>query len=875
MKKSFLITIWLLTALLVLGVSCKKSGVEEPATPPVEEKTPAWPVPVTLNVVGGESISLFIEPNMEWSVTLSDNNAGLFWLMNNGSRVESLSGGEGRYNVIVGVSDDNLGITGVATVSMKMKNETRTIATITRPGLSGEYPDLVQANVYGSGTYDLVIAPNIDWTLELSEFSDSETSKQYFWIVGDNNTRLTETSGGPGSRHIYVGHSGDDADLTVKCTLTMTMITDSSDDMQESRAILSLTRPGLSSLFPAEESKSMAGGEEYTFEASFPMDWELKLSSDKYFSMSEGTAAATSVKGKGGESKSIRFKASESDPGVDGKASVSLTMGGTTKTILQLVRPAVQVDFPDYKEVEIAAEEKYKLEVNMDSPFKITIPSAARTYFHIEDGTQQSYEVSYGAGYHEINICSKPNTLDFDNDHECVVSMTMSGVTKDILKITVRKLERTLKLYRAVLDPEYEGWKLNSDGSTFYEEIPAGSPIEFVFNPYGNRNEFMIRIKAEASFQWNVNKWPAWIDEESLLNANERDADVRDLLLDTSKLNLDGMNGEITFTDISSGVSAVEVVTYSVSVPSSRDIAYAYFDYYIDDDSVAALQFDSAGQYVSGDQIAEQASGIIVGQQSAKLCLAGPTADASSWQTSPSYANIEYEAWAAGSPLQARAFTLKLSPNAGYTRNMYLLLFADGTIPSDLVSADGLNQAYAANVVATINQQGDAGYADGRLLDIMDQAGALLAGAKFEKLDGSSDTAQKIRSTLNSPDLEVWDLTYKTVNDTSAGWPMPTAYAASFRVTGYGFEDLNGKANDHEETQALLNALGISNPLNLSMLQHYANKTYFGIEITDNNPAAGREGVMVLYSDYDADNAESEGTPVIAFHVIYNPNAAF
>lgn len=114
-------------------VSC-----EEPA--PVEQ-TPDPIFPTTVlneTVAAGGSVDITIEPNLAWEVSISGEGSGnMFWLDDDGRKKTKISGKEaGKVTLTVMFSEtEEFDINRVCDVTLTMAEESKKIATITRPSI--------------------------------------------------------------------------------------------------------------------------------------------------------------------------------------------------------------------------------------------------------------------------------------------------------------------------------------------------------------------------------------------------------------------------------------------------------------------------------------------------------------------------------------------------------------------------------------------------------------------------------------------------------------------------------------------------------------------------------------------------------------------
>lgn len=101
-----------------------------------EEKvpTPNFPAKVTLPVETGESCTISIDPNQDWSVSIDRTEAGeWFWIDDDGMPAYTVRGKAGKHEIVIRVSDKEENDTDRSIdVSMTMGSQTQVIATVTR-----------------------------------------------------------------------------------------------------------------------------------------------------------------------------------------------------------------------------------------------------------------------------------------------------------------------------------------------------------------------------------------------------------------------------------------------------------------------------------------------------------------------------------------------------------------------------------------------------------------------------------------------------------------------------------------------------------------------------------------------------------------------
>ncbi len=143
MKKLIYMLSAVLTATL-LSVSCvdttpdtekpDEKPDDKPNTPEVVD--PVFPTSIEVSLEAGESHTLSIEPNVDWSIELkyAKESTGWFWIQDGNSQVYSLNGKAGeKIDIVVMTSDQtDYDIEHECTLDMTMGDSTVTIARFTR-----------------------------------------------------------------------------------------------------------------------------------------------------------------------------------------------------------------------------------------------------------------------------------------------------------------------------------------------------------------------------------------------------------------------------------------------------------------------------------------------------------------------------------------------------------------------------------------------------------------------------------------------------------------------------------------------------------------------------------------------------------------------
>lgn len=128
MKKQIfrLMTAMVMCAAAVLSIGC------EPEPEPEPEVKPVFPSLIEKVVKSGETVTLSINPNMAWKVSIPSSAAQYFSLVDAAGQL-SLMGEAGSQQIKIKVADqDEFDTDRVCEVSLTMDGKTQTIAKLTR-----------------------------------------------------------------------------------------------------------------------------------------------------------------------------------------------------------------------------------------------------------------------------------------------------------------------------------------------------------------------------------------------------------------------------------------------------------------------------------------------------------------------------------------------------------------------------------------------------------------------------------------------------------------------------------------------------------------------------------------------------------------------
>lgn len=192
MKRSInLKTLLLAAGIASLTLACKPEETVKPVFPSTK---------ITATVAAGESYTITLEPNLDWTVSIEGDGAGnYFWIDDNGLKENSISGPAGKLVFDVCFSDtEELDVNRVCTVMLTMKGESHAVAELTRLALArsfsiyagipddwdfkkdngafvfGEEPvsaaELVSFAGFSDYSLPVKVVSNYDWTVALPEW---------------------------------------------------------------------------------------------------------------------------------------------------------------------------------------------------------------------------------------------------------------------------------------------------------------------------------------------------------------------------------------------------------------------------------------------------------------------------------------------------------------------------------------------------------------------------------------------------------------------------------------------------------------------------------------------------------------------------------
>lgn len=202
-----------LFAALVMGSALFAASCEKPSE---ETPVPEFPQLIEKTVAPGESVTIPVQANMDWEISVPENGLQWFWIQDGAFQLYRLSGKAGEAEVVIGVSaTEEFDNDRVCEVTMKMGGESKVIARLVRPSkekhltvyaavvTDGE----VQFNETGdSYLYETEEAESLDMIWTGSEFRlPIKVESNYNWSIKTPEwARVDVPSDGVGEKNLIV-----------------------------------------------------------------------------------------------------------------------------------------------------------------------------------------------------------------------------------------------------------------------------------------------------------------------------------------------------------------------------------------------------------------------------------------------------------------------------------------------------------------------------------------------------------------------------------------------------------------------------------------------------------------------------------------------
>ena len=200
-------------AALVMGSALFAASCEKPSE---ETPVPEFPQLIEKTVAPGESVTIPVQANMDWEISVPENGLQWFWIQDGAFQLYRLSGKAGEAEVVIGVSStEEFDNDRVCEVTMKMGGESKVIARLVRPSkekhltvyaavvVDGE----VQFNETGdSYLYETEEAESVDMIWTGAEFRlPIKVESNYNWSIKTPEwARVDVPSDGVGEKNLIV-----------------------------------------------------------------------------------------------------------------------------------------------------------------------------------------------------------------------------------------------------------------------------------------------------------------------------------------------------------------------------------------------------------------------------------------------------------------------------------------------------------------------------------------------------------------------------------------------------------------------------------------------------------------------------------------------
>ena len=213
MKSLLKITSLMLAAsLLFAACQTDTTGGNEGNEPTPDVVEPQFPTAVTDTVAPGSEYTLTINPNMAWEVSVPEATAAYFQIKDGDNMVYTKRGDAGQHTIVIAVSNvEEFDADRICEVTMKMKGQSQTIATLTLARKQRElklYAIVVEDGAFGYATEgDLTYAyqttevaaegMKMIWPEEMGLYSTRvKVESNFNWIVDGTPEWIVPIEGG-------------------------------------------------------------------------------------------------------------------------------------------------------------------------------------------------------------------------------------------------------------------------------------------------------------------------------------------------------------------------------------------------------------------------------------------------------------------------------------------------------------------------------------------------------------------------------------------------------------------------------------------------------------------------------------------------------
>ena len=121
----------ILKSLAALFVGCAMASCQKPDDVKVE---PAFPQLQEITVTPGEKVTLNVEANLDWEISVPENSLQWYWIQDGSFQLYRVNGKAGAVEVVIGVSEkEEFDQNRACEVTMTMGGKSQVIAKLVRP----------------------------------------------------------------------------------------------------------------------------------------------------------------------------------------------------------------------------------------------------------------------------------------------------------------------------------------------------------------------------------------------------------------------------------------------------------------------------------------------------------------------------------------------------------------------------------------------------------------------------------------------------------------------------------------------------------------------------------------------------------------------
>ena len=175
--------------------------------------------------------------------------------------------------------------------------------------------------------------------------------------------------------------------------------------------------------------------------------------------------------------------------------------------------------FPGQITHSMGSDASKSITIEPNAQWELSLSKSAASHFYIADGDQKRQNMRGEAGKFQIEI-KTTSTLDFDDDIECEVTLTMKDGTvtesRVIATLTKTKAQRVVTVYSAkVADGAFVEQTDGETVSTVYSTSAVGSDGIAMLVSKDDIDNLEARIKVESNCAWTM-VLPEWMEANAL-----------------------------------------------------------------------------------------------------------------------------------------------------------------------------------------------------------------------------------------------------------------------------------------------------------------------------------------------------------------------